>query len=699
MTLTFDAGTLLDSETVSVWGVQIKSFSEVHLMGSSDSVRIYVLLDVRTESTTEFSPPAFCQVHFTPSDLSPQDTSLAVYYYDTAAYTWKRVPNSRVYPQSGIAEFPVSSPGNYAVGSIQLTASLTPSNLTGFGFLAGSPNDTFVYFYNRGSQGLTVNSIVADNPNASVTVAPYGAPPFVIPEGGAPAKVFLNFDGTSQPCSSYIVTWRFNTNAPNSNVDTAGLFKVKAQFALATASQPFFQARSLAGLNQPIETNGWRVNFSNAGTVGGSIGSRTGMYVIQADTGAHMLSQGTAYMGAILSNGDTGIFRNIYSEGEFRPLYIEGALNETIQVKDTVFTDSVSFAQALQQGRPAKAGSWKIARVAYAIDLFNDLIDFPDLTPEAYPWPGVWMGYWFKDQFWFKNTGNYHWLVWYRQKIKKAPPCWWPDWPGSPTIATEMYDGVACDWDPFSDSLDLSTGVNLPINSSGYNDTMKFAWARGRGNPFNRRYAAQVFLVDTTVHLRGDTVCVGTNCNVDPCSLSAVDPKKRIFGSHALSYEGYAAQTGSYLTRQLWPWVTRPGVSNDFINNKQDVTILTTHACFSPSVDTFNYALGLSVSIVGWDTLKKAINEMRFAMALDTIKGTACLAKPGDVDGNGSWTLTDIVALVGIVFKGAPKPTPWCRTDCNGTGGNPSLTDIVCLVMKVFKSGPNPVKIGECCKD
>ncbi len=76
-----------------------------------------------------------------------------------------------------------------------------------------------------------------------------------------------------------------------------------------------------------------------------------------------------------------------------------------------------------------------------------------------------------------------------------------------------------------------------------------------------------------------------------------------------------------------------------------------------------------------------------------------CCYKPADVNGDYKWTLTDIVALVNMIFKGAPKPNPLCRTDCNSSGGNPNLTDVVCLVGKVFKGGPNPIKIGVCCLD
>ncbi len=77
--------------------------------------------------------------------------------------------------------------------------------------------------------------------------------------------------------------------------------------------------------------------------------------------------------------------------------------------------------------------------------------------------------------------------------------------------------------------------------------------------------------------------------------------------------------------------------------------------------------------------------------------GLFCTSKSGDVNGSGTWTLTDIVGLVNIVFKGATKPTPLCRADANGTGGNPTITDVIYLVNKVFKGGPNPVPTGVCC--
>jgi len=80
-----------------------------------------------------------------------------------------------------------------------------------------------------------------------------------------------------------------------------------------------------------------------------------------------------------------------------------------------------------------------------------------------------------------------------------------------------------------------------------------------------------------------------------------------------------------------------------------------------------------------------------------TVEVLNCGFKAGDVNGDGSYTLADIISEVNIVFKGAPKPTPACRADANGDNSS-SLPDIIKLVNKVFKGGPTPPPIGVCCK-
>ncbi len=73
-----------------------------------------------------------------------------------------------------------------------------------------------------------------------------------------------------------------------------------------------------------------------------------------------------------------------------------------------------------------------------------------------------------------------------------------------------------------------------------------------------------------------------------------------------------------------------------------------------------------------------------------------CLAKPGDVTGDGNILLADIIALINYRFKSGPTPSPFCRGDANGDGSI-LLADIIYLINRVFKSGPAPLKSKECC--
>jgi len=73
-----------------------------------------------------------------------------------------------------------------------------------------------------------------------------------------------------------------------------------------------------------------------------------------------------------------------------------------------------------------------------------------------------------------------------------------------------------------------------------------------------------------------------------------------------------------------------------------------------------------------------------------------CLAKTGDVTGDNTYNLQDVISLVNIVFKGASKPSPDCRADANADT-KINLSDLIFLVNKIFKGGPNPPVIGFCC--
>lgn len=86
--------------------------------------------------------------------------------------------------------------------------------------------------------------------------------------------------------------------------------------------------------------------------------------------------------------------------------------------------------------------------------------------------------------------------------------------------------------------------------------------------------------------------------------------------------------------------------------------------------------------------------ERVYCTTLTTLQG--CLAKAGDVTGEGSITLPDVIALINVVFKSAPAPTPVCRGRINGDGFT-NLSDIVYLINFIFKSGPAPLNSSVCC--
>src|SRR5574341_321829 len=73
-----------------------------------------------------------------------------------------------------------------------------------------------------------------------------------------------------------------------------------------------------------------------------------------------------------------------------------------------------------------------------------------------------------------------------------------------------------------------------------------------------------------------------------------------------------------------------------------------------------------------------------------------CLAKSGDLNGDGNILLPDIVLIVNFLFRGAPAPVPYCRGDVNASG-TILLTDVIYLINFIFKSGPAPMNSLECC--
>ncbi len=62
----------------------------------------------------------------------------------------------------------------------------------------------------------------------------------------------------------------------------------------------------------------------------------------------------------------------------------------------------------------------------------------------------------------------------------------------------------------------------------------------------------------------------------------------------------------------------------------------------------------------------------------------------GDIDGNRTINILDIVYMVNYKFKGGPAPTPLFSGDMDGNC-TINILDIVYLVYYKFKTGPEPL--------
>jgi aminopeptidase N len=126
----------------------------------------------------------------------------------------------------------------------------------------------------------------------------------------------------------------------------------------------------------------------------------------------------------------------------------------------------------------------------------------------------------------------------------------------------------------------------------------------------------------------------------------------------------------------------------------------------APSV--YKMPIEFQVTTAGGDslfTLQDTLRDQEFSLILDAAPNNlifdpdywvlsadtlyAYPHKAGDVDGNGSVQLGDVIYLANLILKGWPLPSPVAAADANG---NCSITlgDAIYLVNHILKSGPDP---------
>jgi hypothetical protein len=68
---------------------------------------------------------------------------------------------------------------------------------------------------------------------------------------------------------------------------------------------------------------------------------------------------------------------------------------------------------------------------------------------------------------------------------------------------------------------------------------------------------------------------------------------------------------------------------------------------------------------------------------------TAHSVQCGDMNGNGTVDVSDLVSLVAYMFQSGPSPEYLPAADCNGSGSL-DISDIVCWVEWMFGGGQTP---------
>jgi len=101
-----------------------------------------------------------------------------------------------------------------------------------------------------------------------------------------------------------------------------------------------------------------------------------------------------------------------------------------------------------------------------------------------------------------------------------------------------------------------------------------------------------------------------------------------------------------------------------------------------PLPDTLVY-VNVYGTLAQGDTL---IDEKRFLPGRLIILGGV---KYGDASGDNSISVSDVIYIIGYLFKGGDPPDPWIEGDANGDG-QISVADVIYLINYLFKGGPPP---------
>ncbi len=513
--------------------------------------------------------------------------------------------------------------------------------------------DTELIITNAGNQNLTINSVtkVGASPWLKLQTAGF---PDIIPEGGAPKIVACTLNGTGLVTGSYVDTIIVHNNSDN---DTA--LKIPVHFVVSDCGY-YRRSKVVAtvGDTTGVTAGGIRIKMANTSNLADQDGTN-GYFIMVVEK--NMLFDGSGVVTTTTVDGDTVALQDVTGNSSVHPL-------SDIDTQFVNLPDTIAFAQALQQQRPAKGGDW------LKIGPDTSAMFFPGISP-AIAWPGPWFRYKIVDTWWIKNTPKPRYILWFRKLYKSNSPCWWPSLPATPYIAGNIYAGSLFDWDVPDDS----GGVD---DDWGNNDTLQMVWLQGEGPGASKNYlVAQAAMVDTGVHIGNPNGFWSAKVNRNSAAYGG-PPWSDQDIYHQLSDSGFTPKTTA---------------NDSFTFEGKDRHIMWASVCFDTTSDTVTYCQALVITELGYDSLKKNVEKARLDMKLPLAGG--CTRKPGNANGdvNQAVNLTDIIFVVNKVFKGGPASNPVCATNANGDGTLANLVDIVYLVNYVFKGGLPPIKSSVCC--
>ncbi|OGC90740.1 MAG: hypothetical protein A2142_02395 [candidate division Zixibacteria bacterium RBG_16_48_11] len=283
--------------------------------------------------------------------------------------------------------------------------------------------------------------------------------------------------------------------------------------------------------------------------------------------------------------------------------------------------------------------------------------------------------------------------------------------PNGDTLWVRRYDGTGNDFDlPSALALDSAGNVYVTGFSSGSGTgrdyaTIKYApngdtlWVRRYNGPTDSVDVAKDLAVDDSGNVYVTGWSVGSGTNIDYATIKYTPDGDTVwvrrYDGPGNSYdEAYALAVDGSGNVYVTGWSFDLETSNDYatINYTPNGDTVWVRRYNEPG-NYVEYANALAVDDSGYVYVTGSSGG-----DYATIKYVqfACVAKPGDANGDGDILLPDIITIINFLFRSAPAPNPLCRGDANANG-SVLLPDIIYLINFIFKSGPAPVKSKECC--